>query len=814
MFNNIPFKTIALMFVVMTSVAACKSTEERVQEHYERGLELADQGDVDRAIVEFRNVFQLDGQHKDARLKLADLLLNERKNRSAAYSQYLRLVEQYPDDLESRIILSELAFLVRNWDEVDRHGEKAKELAPDDPRVSIITLARTYRSAAIDQDSQLRREQAENAEALLESNSDNPVLRNILIDSFLRDEKFTPAIEQLDWLLDSDPSNPLYWRQRLSILVELGDSAEIEGQLRRMVEQFPEDNAHKLSLVRYFMSREEVDKAEAFLRELVDAAEPGEAGARLDLIRFLSETRDTEAALAETRKAIAEAEDPVPFHVMGAGLQFSAGLREEAVATLEDVLKTSEPSEQTRGIKVSLARMLLALGNEVGARAHVEEVLAEDASNTGALKMQAAWLIESDETDQAIGALRIVLESEPDDNQALNLMARAYIRAGRPELANDFLSLAVDASNNAPTETLRYAQVLSSQENYLAAEDILKKSLRLNEGNVQLLVAMGRLYINLEDNSRAEQIARALRQIGGDEAIAAANGLEAEGINRNNGPEEAMAFLEDIAKDSDASLATRVSLIRARIGTGDRSGALELAKRLAEESPDNLALQSILATTHGVNGNLEEAAEIYRSILDENPTAGSIWLAYAQIKTRQGAPDDARAVIEEGLGQDPDNANLLWARASFQERDGDFDGAIDVYSKLYEQDSNSIVVANNLASMLSTYRDDEASLERAHTISRRFRDTEIPALQDTYGWIAHRRGESQEALPYLESAARGLQNDPIVQYHLAQVYLALGRQDEALVQFRRAIEVAAAGDARPQIVEAKQQIEALQSAQN
>ena len=116
--------------------------------------------------------------------------------------------------------------------------------------------------------------------------------------------------------------------------------------------------------------------------------------------------------------------------------------------------------------------------------------------------------------------------------------------------------------------------------------------------------------------------------------------------------------------------------------------------------------------------------------------------------------------------------------------------------------------------MLSTYRDDEASLERAHTISRRFRDTEIPALQDTYGWIAHRRGESQEALPYLESAARGLQNDPIVQYHLAQVYLALGRQDEALAQFRRAIEVAAAGDARPQIVEAKQQIEALQSAQN
>ena len=529
-------RNLALLGAVTLSLAACKSAEERAEEHYQRGLELLEEGDKNRAIVEFRNVFQLNGSHQDARHQLAELLLNHRNNLQAAYSQYLRLVEQYPNDLRARIALAELAFLARNWDEVDRHGAQAASLAPEDPRVMIITLARDYRSAAIDEDLTERRRQADLAAEMLQTASESALLRNILIDNALRDQQYEAALEQLDWLLEREPENALYWRQRLSVLVQLGDPVEIETQLREMVARFPDDNSHKLSLVRFFMSRQETDKAEGFLRELAENAPEDSPGARLDLIRFLSEMRGPEAAMEETEQAIAEAADPLPFRVMAAGLEFGMGEREKAVATLEDVLKTAEPSDQTRGIKVSLARMLLSLGNEVGARARVEEVLAEDPSNAPALKMQAAWLIEADDTDGAIAALRIALEEASDDAQAMTLMANAYTRAGRNELARDFLALAVDASNNAPAETIRYARLLMNEERYLPAEDILKKSLRLNQNNVDILVTMGQLYIAMEDQGRAEQISRTLRSIATPQSVTAANGLDAERINQRNGP--------------------------------------------------------------------------------------------------------------------------------------------------------------------------------------------------------------------------------------------------------------------------------------
>lgn len=813
MLTSRPLTKAIFGFCLLVGLAACDSAEDRAEEHYQRALELIEEGDAKRALVEFRNVFQLNGSHLEARRRLSQLHL-ELGNQQAAYSQYLRLVEQYPNDLEARIELSDLALLLGNWDEVERHGRKAQELAPEEPRVKVIETALNYREAVLDDDVTLRRENADAAVLLLEELPESLVLRNLLVDNFILDNEFGKALEQLDVMLAKDETNINYWRQRLSVLAQLGDNSAVEEQLRRMVQLFPEDNANKLTLVRFYLSRQEVDKAEAFLRELAAAAAPDDPGPRLDVIRFLSEVRGIDTAKVEVRKAIAEAEDPLPFRVLGAGLDFSTGQQEEAVATLEDVLKTAEPGEQTRAIKVSLARMLLNLGNEVGARARVEEVLAEDERNANALKMRAAWLIDSDETDLAISALRIAIEEEPEDSQAMNLMANAYMRAGRGELARDYLALAVDASNNAPAETIRYARLLLAEERFLPAEDILKKSLRLNQNNIELLITMGQLYLAMDDEGRAEQILQTLRSGNSPEAQTAANAMETELINRFKGPEEAMTFLQDLAGSADATLATRVASVRARLGTGDLEGALTVAKALAAENPDSAPLKAVLGATYAANSLFEDAETVYRELLDVDPVQPNIWMALAQLEIRQGRSDAGMAVVDEGLTHNPGDANLLWAKALEFERNGDFEGAIGIYEDLYEQNSGAVIVANNLASMLSTYRNDDDSLEKAWRIARRFRDAQIPAMQDTYGWIEHRRGNSETALPYLENAAFGLQDDPVVQYHLGEVYLAVGRNEDALAQFQKAIDLAEPNDSRPQIEVARSKMEELKNAQN
>ncbi len=804
-------KTIKLVSILALSLAlaACKSAEERAEEKFQSGLALLESGDPDRAIVEFRNVFELNGFHKEARWELANIYVDRGDSRRA-YRQLLRLVEQYPDDVESRVLLSELAFSLRDWDEVDRHGGKAAELAPNDPRVEIVTIGRDYRDAVAEDDATKRASLAIKAAGQLESASDSRILRNLLIDHNTRVGQLDVALENIDFMIEETPADKILQEQRLAIIAQSRDPQAIEDQLLNMIDLFPEDNDLKGTLLRFHLANNEADKAEAFLRKISSPSDE-DPSAFLDLIRFVSETKGDEAALIEIERAIAENPNPESFRALRASLAFAKGDQDSAIAEMEDVIAGAEPSEELNGIKVTLARMFQTQDNEVGARRLIEEVLAEDQLNGPALKMRAAWQIESDEVTLAISDLRAALDADPEDNEAMTLMAQAYTRSGNHGLARDFLALAVEASNNSPEESIRYANVLMSDEQYLPAEDVLIPALRLSPGNVDILQVLGRLYILLEDEPRAQQVIETLRNVGTPQAIAAANSTEAELLNQTDGTEKALEFLESVAANSDGDLSAQLFLLRGRLASGDVEGARGLLDTMLQETPDSLALQSVAATISAVAGDYPGAESQFRELLAKDPTISRNWLELSRLLMHQRKLDEARAVVDEGLETLPDDPNLLWVRASYLEQDGDIDGAIGVYEALYENTSGAPVVANNLASLLATYRNDEESLERAFVIARRLQGTEVPQFQDTIGWILHRRGDHEEALTYLEPAAAALADDAMTQFHLGMVQAALENSAVAIEQLQKALDLAGPDDTREQFQVARDTIAELQA---
>jgi Flp pilus assembly protein TadD len=148
-------------------------------------------------------------------------------------------------------------------------------------------------------------------------------------------------------------------------------------------------------------------------------------------------------------------------------------------------------------------------------------------------------------------------------------------------------------------------------------------------------------------------------------------------------------------------------------------------------------------------------------------------------------------VIDAQLAAAPDSRPLRLLKGAIQSEAADIDGAIATFEALYAENTSDLVVANNLASLLATHRaDDPAQLERAAAIARRLRGREVPAFQDTYGWIAFLRGELDAALAHLEPAAEGLPEDALVQYHLGRVYEALDRPADARARYTRALELA------------------------
>ncbi|MFN3164874.1 MAG: tetratricopeptide repeat protein, partial [Pseudohongiellaceae bacterium] len=101
-----------------------------------------------------------------------------------------------------------------------------------------------------------------------------------------------------------------------------------------------------------------------------------------------------------------------------------------------------------------------------------------------------------------------------------------------------------------------------------------------------------------------------------------------------------------------------------------------------------------------------------------------------------------------------------------------------------------------------------------YTIARRLRGSDVAAFQDTYGWIAQRLGNFEEALSYLEPAAEGLPEDPTVQYHLGVAYAAQGRSDAARAQFEKVASLAADMAVKPaSVAKAAEALAALPAAE-
>lgn len=806
-------KSLLAAFVCL-ALAGCKSDEERAEGYYQSGLELLEAGDVDRAIVQLRNVFEFDNSHMNARMALADIFM-EQNNPRAAYGQYLQIVEQFPDEFEPRRTLAELAFSVGDWEEFERHGAVAVQLSPEDARVQAIDVGLKYRAAVLDDDGPAREALVQPSEALLEEQPGSTILNTLLIDSYSRDSQLDKALDRLQVLISNTPEDRQLYMRRLAMLVQMQDQEGTEAQLREMLERFPGDTEVQSMLLRFYVSQRRLDEAEAFLRDISDPADE-DPGLHLSLINFLMQARGSEAARTEIERAIAANPNPARFQALLAMMDFQSGETDKGIAQMEAILEEAGPDaagDEIEIVKTTLAQMLIGVGNQVGARRLVEETLTDNPSNVEALKMQAAWQLQADEIDAAIASLRLALDTAPEDVQAMNQMYDAYTRLGDRDLAREFLALAVEASGNSPETSVRYAQVLMSEERLRPAEDVLLPALRQTPDNLELLSMLGQVYLRLEDMPRVTQVIDTLRRLETDEAGTIANGLQAEVLSRQNGTDEAVNFIEGLATSDDASVQDKVALLRARLQLGETEEALEIARQLVAENPDNPGLRQALAATQLAGGEFDAAEATLREIVSALPAqATNSWLQLMRVALLQGDPAKAAAVLDEGLEATGQNPNLLWAKASLLEQDGDIDGAIAIYEDLYAQNSGSVIVANNLASLLSTHKQDADSLERAWVIGRRLRDVEVPAMQDTYGWILFRRGEADAALPYLEAAVAGLPSDPIVHVHLGFVLAALERNEEALAQMQKAVDLAGPADTRDRIQAARDEIVRLRSA--
>ena len=126
--------------------------------------------------------------------------------------------------------------------------------------------------------------------------------------------------------------------------------------------------------------------------------------------------------------------------------------------------------------------------------------------------------------------------------------------------------------------------------------------------------------------------------------------------------------------------------------------------------------------------------------------------------------------------------------ATIYTQGGEQDKAIALFEEVYKQHPESMEALNNLASYLSDYSKDSASIERAAKLAEPLEKIDNPNTLDTVGWIAYKQGNYAKARELLLKVLAKEPESAVSNYHLGMIYFKQNDTAKAREFLQKAID--------------------------
>jgi tetratricopeptide (TPR) repeat protein len=781
-----PVVTLTLLSLAIGLLAGCGSPEQKAQSAYDRGVKFLSQGDLVRASLEFRNAIKAKPDFVLALYSLGTVAEQQGRFDDAA-KLYMDTAERAPNHIEARVRLGYILAADGYLDDAEKFAIEAGKLSASNGDVlalkAVVAYARNKPGEAISL-----------ADAALARDPNNLHALTLRGSERLQASDPKGALAFLNRAASIDDHDPGLQALRIRAFELLNDRASIEATLVKLAARYPKEESYPAALVRIYIDAGRKDDAERVFRASA-AANPDDPGPELALAQFLANNKGLEAARLELQTKIDKGGRVAPFEEALADLWLAGGQRQKAVDTLKKAIADARDSSESNSAQVHLAR-IISDNDPAEAGKLVDRVIAADPNNADALVIRASLRINAGQVPDAIDDLHLALGQQPDSAAILELLADAYDRNGDVTLAQDQLVRGFTVLPESGTG-LNYVGFLLRYGKLDQADRVLTELRSREPDNRVVLTELAQVKLGEQDWSGAREVSDALRKLGGREAASAADRIVAASLSAQGNFTESLRVLQSGVGANDA--ASLPAIVQAYIAAGKADQAERQLTSTLASRPGDLRAQLLLGKVYQAEKRPDEAEATFRAAISDDPKNAAAYGALAEFYKDGGRFADAEKILREGLSEANDIQPLKLGLAALLDASGQHEAAISQYEALYEADPRLPLVANNLASLLSEYRSDAASIDKAFAIAARFRDSGVPQFLDTLGWTYYLKGRYSDALIVLTSAAENLPGAATVQYHLGMVYKALGKRDLAMAKLKGAVSMVPPPDEEQQV---------------
>ena len=794
-------RLILLGSLMLPLLSACNSGPDtsEAMSHLSRADTYAEQGQFRSAILEIRNAIQTDPDNVAHIVRLGEMYLQLGANKQA-----VDLLEPWLKDAPQTVALP----LARAYVEERKHLSAIETLALANPESSdekleaaLITAEAMRLSGDTDGALTAYRETSANYSTsvaaitgLLKTHLQQGNARTALgaANDWLVSNEPTPAVlyfkglaqYQLDELepatatltdaVTDMPTSDMFLPLRgqllslLSrVLTEQGKITEAQVYSRILAEQTDSGSREQGEAVIAAIQAGNFDEAKTMLRDM-RKLDPDNEQLALMLGTLTAGTGELEEGAQLLSENLDPETTPTRFIRASTMAQIDLGEREEALATLERAVKARPNDNDLLAMHGVLA--LSMPGQEAAGVTSLSKAISNEPERTRLRVALARHYINNQQTEQALGQLRMAFTAQPVDWASTAIYLSVLIDSGETREAEDVRDSLINGYGNEPQALLLAAIADARMGNSDLAIIRLEQLTVSNPDMQQARLALANLYASTSNPDKAVEQLLAAAVITPD----VIGPLQQAGqiYAANHSVEEVQQWLGTVA-ETYPSLAPNASLLSALIHV--QKGEVQQARTILEPiaNEDNPMAYRAYGQLLAAESVVSVQAEDYSTALAKAAEAIAIQpdnvgfaLLPARILITQGKNTEALEALQAAAETHNNHVAILMAQADLQMNQQQNQPAIELYEKVVVAQPNNVVALNNLAWLL---REDNNS--RALELASRASELapEAPDILDTHGWVLHLGGNHAQAKPIIEKALALAPDNADIQAHLKAI---------------------------------------------
>lgn len=250
--------------------------------------------------------------------------------------------------------------------------------------------------------------------------------------------------------------------------------------------------------------------------------------------------------------------------------------------------------------------------------------------------------------------------------------------------------------------------------------------------------------------------------------------------------DKAISTFEDARKVSPTDQAFLGYLIQAHIGAKNFGAAAELAHAARANAPEDLRLARLESMALRRAGKVDQGLAILEAFARRADSEANAHIALAQAYADANRGAQAIRTLQQAQAKFPEATGISFELGTVLDKQKKFSESEAVFRQLIAREPQNAPALNYLGYMLAER--GERLGESVEFIKRALAiEPDNGSYLDSIGWAYFKDGKLQLALENLQKAAEQLHGNSVIQDHYGEVLFRLGRFDDAIGAWTRAL---------------------------